>query len=192
MEGCKLKNLRRNLLIAIVLIGGIYFIYSFFFSSRAILNNVSKLKGYELEIIEENKPIKLYIEEELFQLRDGEEKNLNIVLDEQYNTKIILEHIIRRDDDVYFSFTTDYALPYRRGHFLYNGILNSDGSITSYSTGQEFELINALDESIDAGQTGSGPNSDFSFGISKEQIDQIEDGFTVFYKGMYLYEYRKR
>ena len=112
-----MKNLRRNLLIALVLIGGIYFIYSFFFSSRAILNNVSKLKGYELEIIEENKPIKLYIEEELFQLRDGEEKNLNIVLDEQYNTKIILEHIIRRDDDVYFSFTTDYALPYRRGNF---------------------------------------------------------------------------
>jgi hypothetical protein len=187
-----MKKLQRRLFLALVLIGGMYFIYFFFFSSEAILDNVSKLKGYEMEITEENKPIELYIEAEWFQLRDGEEKNLNIVLDEQYNTKIILEHIIRREDDVYFSFTTDYALPYRKGNFLYNGILNSDGSITVYSTGQEFELINEKDESIEAGQTGSGPNSDFSFGISKEQIDQIENGFTVIYKGMYLYEYRKK
>jgi hypothetical protein len=85
----------------------------------------------------------------------------------------------------------DYDLPYLKGDFLYNGIFNPDGTFTTSSSWSEFELTNLMQQPIEVGQRGRGPNSDFSFNVEKEQWHLIEQGFTMRYIGMYLYEYEK-
>ena len=74
------------------------------------------------------------------------------------------------------------------GEFLYNDILNEDGTATSYNLWDAFNIYNN-NTKIDVGQRGYGPGSKFSFGINIENYDVIKDGFTLKFNGGILYGY---
>ena len=169
----------------------ICFIYYYFFSSTGILNHVEQYKGYDVQIVQENYPIEFFIEPKWFSLEKEQTQKVNKVVYEKNHTKIILRNVILREDQLIFDFTTDYDLPYLKGDFLYNGIFKPNGTFTTFSYMFEYELTNSMHQPIEIGQRGRGPNSDFGFNIEKEQWPLIEQGFTVRYLGMFLYEYEK-
>ena len=187
-----MRNRQKGFILVFGFVGVICFIYYSFFSSTAILNHVKQYKGYNLQIVQEKYPIELFIEPEWFSLEKEQTQKVNKVVYEKNHTKIILRSVILREDQLMFDFTTDYDLPYLKGDFLYNGIFNPDGTYTTSPNMVEFELTNPMQQPIVVGQRGSGPDSDFIFNIEKEQWQQIEQGFTMRYFGMYLYEYEKK
>ena len=166
-------------------------LYYFIFSSNAILKNVSQYRGYTVEVSQEVVPIEMFIEPQMYNIKEGTEKTVNQVVHRQNNTSIILESVIFREDYLFFNFTTDYALPFVEGEFLYNGIFHSNGSFTTTGGGwDEYEAKTLRNEQLEIGQTGSGPNSDFGFSLYKPQLELLNEGFTIRYNGMYLYNYK--
>lgn len=77
----------------------------------------------------------------------------------------------------------------RRGEFLYNGLFHPGGSITRTSRFNEFEARTVNNQLLQIGQTGDGPNSDFTFSLYQPPMELLQNGFTVRYEGLYLHEY---
>ena len=165
--------------------------YYFIFSSNAILKNVSQQRGYTVEGSQEAVPIEMFIEPQMYNIKEGTEKKVNQVIHQQNNTLIILESVIFREDSLSFNFTTDYDLSLVEGDFLYNLIFNSNGSFTTIGgVWNEYKAKTLRNEQLEVRETGRGPNSDFSFSLYKPQLELLNEGFTIQYNGMYLYKYR--
>jgi hypothetical protein len=96
---------------------------------------------------------------------------------------------MHRGNDIYFNLDARQFINYGSGEFLYNYILNEDGTATSYNLSDSFNIYDNENTKIDVGQRGFGPGSKFSFGINIEYYDVITDGFTLEYNGSILYGY---
>ncbi|MEG0386344.1 MAG: hypothetical protein RR587_15150 [Solibacillus sp.] len=164
--------------------------YYFVFSSSAVLKNVSHSRGYNVHVSENTIPVEMFIAPEMYDIEMGSEKVLNEVMYDEHHTKIILEWVHLDEDELSFSFTTDHDLPLLEGNFLYSGILHPGGSITRNSGHSNYEAKTPNNETLQIGQTGSGPNSDFGFALRQPPMELLQEGFTVRYYGMYLHEYR--
>jgi hypothetical protein len=117
--------------------------------------------------------------------------DVNEKLLELYSTNIFLNHIENTGNEIYFSFHITYSMDYNNGRFIYNGILNENGTFTFVTTYEELMLYNNNQTKIKEGQSGS--NSRFiSFGILPENFKYIKDGFYVEYSGFNLYEYIRK
>ncbi|MGO4888031.1 hypothetical protein ACJ2A9_09760 [Anaerobacillus sp. MEB173] len=173
----------------LVLIAYLFFNYNY--SNEAILGKVTDRNGYTLNQVKTPVTVELFIQPGWIPLNSNEKKEINIKLKEDNNTMIILKSVWNRGTDIYFSFTTTYNLNRNNGNFLYNGIFNKDGTFTSFGSSNDFYLYNNKNEKIEVGQTGRGPKSDFSFGITSDNYSLLEDGFYVKYYGFILYDYSK-
>jgi hypothetical protein len=168
---------------------GIFLYYRSHYTNAAILKNSTSRKGYLLNTIKETVDMELFIKPEWIPFNSNKPKNLNVKLSERNNSNILLAQVWNRGNDIYFSFDTSYNLDYNKGEFLYNGIFNQDGTFSWNSNFDALSVYDSLNNAIEIGQTGLGPNSAFSFGIEPEQYDKIRDGFYVKYSGMTLYRY---
>lgn len=139
---------------------------------------------------QEQVPIEVFIDPEWIPFQEDERKELNMKLLELHDTTLYLTDVWNRGQDIYFSFHTENHMDYERGEFLYNGVFNEDGTFTSPSVGG-ITLYDKENNSLAIGQTGYGPDADFSFGISIQDQELIKKGFYVKYTGYILYDYSK-
>lgn len=181
---------KKGVLIVLGCVTVLGLLYYFVFSSSAILKNVSHARGYNMQVSENTIPVEMFIAPEMYDIEMGSEKLLNEVMYDERNTKIILERVYLNEDELSFSFTTDYDLPVLEGEFLYNGTLHPGGSITRTSGFNDYEAKNPNNETLQIGQTGSGPNSDFGFALRQPPMELLQEGFTVRNNAMYLHEYQ--
>jgi hypothetical protein len=172
-----------------IISAAILFYYRSHYTDAAILENATSGKGYSLKASEEAVIIEVFIKPEWIPFDSEKPQKLNIKLWEKNNTSIILTQVWNRGDDIFFSFDTKYNLDYRKGEFLYNGIFYVDGTFTSKNGIYDILVYDSLNNEVEIGQRGSGPNSSFSFGINPDQYDQIRKGFNLKYSGMTLYRY---
>jgi hypothetical protein len=183
----------------IFLIFGIILFFGFYFdrydnSTKQILDQVINREGY---IIREIEPVSLeiYIKPEWIPFDTTRPQKLNIKLLEKNNTIITLQQVVNRRgfaDDIYFSFHTAYTMIKDQGIFLSNYRFNDDGSVSQNFSYNDFSIYDSSKKQIMLGETGAGPGSDFSFGVEKDQFEEIRDGFYVKYTGMISYEYSKK
>ena len=161
------------------------------YTNEAIYRNVITQKGYTLREIE--KPIKFSSEININWIPNevNKEKKLNVEISRVKNIPIILESIIRRENDIYFNFTSNPNFKYTHGFFLSNEIINEDGTAATFTLSDSFS-IKSGDMTIQVGQTGFGPGPKFSFGIENEDLNQIKDDFRLDFIGSILYEYSKK
>lgn len=191
---------KKGVLIVLGCVTVLGLLYYSVFSSSAVLKNASHSRGYNVHVSENAIPVEMFITPEMYDIEMGSEKILNEVMYDGHHTKIILEWVHLDEDELSFSFTTDYDLPVLEGNLLYNITFNPEvsriiifkpeisESITSNPSGYEAKTPNG--EILQIGQTGSGPNSDFGFALRQPPMELLQEGFTVRYYGMYLYEYR--
>lgn len=158
-------------------------------SKEGIYNNVLNYDGYK--IYEVQKPVNFtaYIEPTWIPKNENEVIELNKEIAKVGNVEILLENIMHRGNDIYFNLDARQFINYSSGEFLYNYILNEDGTATSYNLSDSFNIYDNENTKIDVGQRGFGPGSKFSFGINIEYYDVITDGFTLEYNGSILYGY---
>lgn len=160
-------------------------------SNEGILEKVKNRNGYILNQIQEPVIIKLFIKPEWIPFNSDKKIDLNEKLLELHSTNIILDHVENTGNEIYFSFRATYSMDYNNGAFIYNGILNEDGTFTSSTAYKELMLYNKNQTKIEEGQSGGGSRS-FSFGIVPENYKYIKEGFYVEYSGFILYEYIKK
>ena len=177
--------------ITILIVFLLFNYYTLNFSNEGILENVINKHGYSVNIKKEQVLIEVYIKPEWITFEPDEKKNLNVKVLEINNTNITLDNVWNRGNDIYFSFHTTTNMKYSSGEFLYNVVLNEDGTFTQPSPGKIL-IYDENHKNIPVGQTGYGPGGDFSFGIQPENQINIKNGFYVNYTGYILYEYIKK
>lgn len=164
--------------------------YTAFYSDKGILNHVIQRDGYSLALKSERLPIEIFIKPEWIAFGPDERKELKIKVFETNHTSIYLDQVWNRGNDIYFSLHTTFEMNAAGGDFLYNGIFNEDGTFTTLNF-DDIVLYDTNKDNIGVGQTGNGPNADFSFGIEPQNQKLIQEGFYVKYSGFNLYEYAK-
>lgn len=157
-------------------------------SKEGIFNNVLNQDGYTTYEIRKPVTFTAYIESTWIPRNENEVIELNKEIGKVGKVGILLESVMHRGNDIYFNFDAKQFINNDSGEFLYNAILNEDGTETSYNLWDAFNIYNN-NTKIDVGQRGYGPGSKFSFGINIENYDIIKDGFTLDYKGSILYGY---
>ena len=157
-------------------------------NKEGILSNVLNQDGYATYEIQKPVTFTAYIESTWIPKNENEVIELNKEIGKVGKVGILLESVMHRGNDIYFNFDAKQFINYDSGEFLYNAILNEDGTITSYNLSDSFNIYDK-NTKIDVGQRGFGPGSKFSFGIDIENYDVIKDGFTLEYKGSILYGY---
>lgn len=159
------------------------------FPEKIIYDRIMHSKGYSLHREEEPVSVRFFIEPEWIDQNTKEFKEMNIELLNKHDTKLNLHYIMDRQIDMYFGFQPEFEWDESGGEFLYNSILHGDGSATSGMGVHDIALYDVDNNEIPIGQRGSGPESDFSFGIEPENWNSIKNGFYVEYSGFYLYKY---
>lgn len=182
------KTLIILIVIAILFSGYLYFQDNF--SKAGILRKAINRKGYN--IIELEKPVNFtgIIKPEWIPVKDNQEIKVKEEIGKINQVSIILESVMHRGNDIYFNFDAIPYIKYGQGEFLYHHIINKDGTFTSYYSG--IFKVSKGNQNIDVGQTGTGPDSKFSFGIDIDYYEQIKAGFTFDYTGGILYTYEKQ
>jgi hypothetical protein len=175
--------------VLILLLG--YQLYSINYSDRGILEKVTNRNGYILNQVQEPINIKLFIKPEWIPFDSERKISLNERLLKVHGTNIILDNVWNRGTDIYFSFHTTYDLNDKEGEFIYNGTFHKDGTFTWNNKIDGTIIYDKNQTRIMIGQHGSGPGSDFSFGIDPEDYSSIEDGFYVEYNDFILYQYER-
>lgn len=183
------KNKVFIILIAAAVLIAAYKYYSDHYSKAGILRKAVSREGYK--VTELQKPINLtgVIKPEWIPGKENDVVELNEEIGKIGKVSIIIESVMNRGSDIYFNFDAIPYIRYKEGEFLYHYLINQDGTYTSYYS-DTFKLY-ADNRNIDVGQTGTGPDSKFSFGINIEYYDRIKDGFTFDYTGGILYAYDK-
>ncbi|RAP77224.1 hypothetical protein [Paenibacillus montanisoli] len=151
--------------------------------------------GYKVKPLKDIQPIEIFIKPEWIPFKSGERLKLELKLIELENTTISLQEVWNRGkfaNDIYFSFHTTYHLDQDRGTFISNYSYNNDGTISRNHNIDDYILYDSNHNEIIIGETGAGPDSDFSFGVESDQFKDIRDGFYIKYTGMHLYEYSKK
>ncbi len=155
---------------------------------EAIFNRVRNRDGYTIYEIQKPITFTAYIEPTWIPKNEDEVIELNKEIGKVGKVGILIESVMHRGNDIYFNFDAKQFINNDSGEFLYNDILNEDGTATSYNLWDAFNIYNN-NTKIDVGQRGYGPGSKFSFGINIENYDVIKDGFTLKFNGGILYGY---
>nr|WP_145160427.1 hypothetical protein [Paenibacillus terrae] len=175
--------------VIIVIVGG-YRIYALNYSGEGIMDHVIANKGYDVNLVKEQVPVNIFVKPEWIAFGQDERKDLKVEVLEMNHTRILLNDVLNRGNDIYFSFEAFPGWEHRSGEFMYNGKLNPDGSVTTQ--GPNLRLTNRSEKEIPFGQSGQGPRISFSFGINPEYYHLIRDGFYVQYSDFNVYRYAKK
>lgn len=177
-------------LIVVLLLSFVY--YANQFRSEEINTKIIERDGYHVQLVKPRESIEVFVKPEWIPWGEGERIEPRQQLLSASNTVISLDNTWNRGNDMYFSFHTEFRLPRKHGSFLYNYILQEDGSVLSDMQPDDYTLYDLHHQVIPIGQTGIGPGADFSFGIEPQYQQRLKDGFWVKYSGFTLYEYSKK
>ncbi|WP_281816302.1 hypothetical protein [Vallitalea longa] len=179
--------MKKKILLVVLFLLFIIILYGYIcnnYSNDGILNNVKKGKRYKITQVQEI-PIELFIKPEWIPLNSDEEIKGKVLL-ELYESTIVLN--VTKSNKLFFEFKIKQNMNYNGGQFIYSAILHEDNNATV--TSPMLILTNKNKKKIDVSY-GIG-NSNFAFDIKPENYKDIEEGFYVDYKYVYLHNYVKK
>ena len=162
------------------------------FSNDEMEQHVLAQQKYKLELLDKNVPIEIFVKPEWIPQEEEEEIIIQEVVASIEGNDIFLEHVIYRENDIYFSFTTKNKFHRNGGILIANRMIEPDGRMTAGNFMSELKLYNTIGQEIMIGQMGIGPNFDFSFGIDLTDALNIQQGFYVKNMSYMLYSYKKK
>lgn len=172
-----------------------WLVYWTSFTDRALWKQVFNADRFKLSLEQEQIPVRFFIPVAsvafIDELGSGDKKQISLPVWKTDETQIILDNVMRHDQELYFSFTLAHDMHLFRGHILHNSLIHADGSV-SVPGENRVVVYDADGKRIELGSTGTGPDADFSFGIRNEDLQQIAGGFYVEYTGYYLYAYSRK
>lgn len=84
---------------SVILLVLILIVASWLYQNRrtAVYERIIQQDGYTLSLVDEGITAEFFLKPEWIPERDGEEKKLNLVIEEKFDTKIILEKVAKRE-----------------------------------------------------------------------------------------------
>jgi hypothetical protein len=158
--------------------------------SEAIYQRVVNQDGYTLSLVKENISAEFFLKPEWIPERNGEERLLNLVIEEKFDTEIILEKVAKRENDFYIQLNL-VPHPNRTSGQLLSTSLIEGGTFTT--GGMNWQVTNTAGEDLlqDGFGTGGGPgNLSFLFVEDKDR-EKFVQGAVIRYSSYYLYGYRQ-
>ena len=162
------------------------------FSNDEIEQHVLSQQEYKLELLDQIVAMEIFVKPEWIPQKPNEELSIQEVVATIEGNDILLEHVIYRENDIYFSFTTKNKLHRNGGVLIANQMIESDGRMTAGKFMSELKLYTTMGKEITIGQMGIGPKFDFSFGIDLTDASNIKQGFYVKNTSIMLYSYKKK
>ncbi|MEF3305713.1 hypothetical protein [Paenibacillus sp. GYB003] len=160
--------------------------------SEAVYERITNQDGYTLSLVKEGVAAEFFLKPEWIPNRDGEEKRLNLVIEEKFDTKIVLEKVAKREKDFYIQLNT-IPHPNRASGQLLSTSLIAGGSFTSTGSFTKWQVTDAAGRDLLGGSfgTGDGPGNVSSLFINDADRGKFEQGANVRFSGYYLYGYRQ-
>ena len=168
-----------------------------YLNNKSVLNEafeqeVMSQQKYKLTLLDKSVRTEMYVKPEWIPQKEDEEFVIQEVVATIEGNDILLEQVLYRENDIYFSFTTKNNLHRNGGTLIANQIIEPNGGINSGNFMNELELYNTRGEAISIGQMGIGPKFDFSFGIDLIDASSIQQGFYIKNAQYMLYRYKKK
>lgn len=177
---------------SVILFVLILIVASWLYQNRrtAVYERIIQQDGYTLSLVEQGITVEFFLKPEWIPERDGEEKRLNLVIEEKFDTKIILEKVAKREKDFYIQLNTD-PYPNRTTGQLLSTSLITEGSFTSTS-GRWQATDNVGDDLLEGNfGGGEGPGNLSILAINDADREKFAQGAHIRYSGYYLYEYQQ-
>ncbi|AJY73459.1 hypothetical protein VN24_00995 [Paenibacillus beijingensis] len=161
--------------------------------SEAVYDRIIHQRGYVVSLVKEHISSEFFLRPEWIPERNGDEKQLNLVIDDKFGTKIILEKIGKRERDFFIQLN---AIPYpnrKLGQLLLTSFITPDGSFTTSGNFDRWVVTDPAGQDIlhrNFG-TGNGPGNISSIFIDDPYRDKFEQGAYVRFSGYNLYGYQQ-
>ncbi|WP_409340470.1 hypothetical protein [Paenibacillus sp. MBLB4367] len=160
--------------------------------SEEVFERITHQDGYTLSLVKEGIETEFFLKPEWIPKRDGEEKRLNLVIEEKFDTKIVLEKVAKREKDFYIQLNT-IPHPNRTSGQLLSTYLIANESFTSTGSYTKWQVTDAAGHDLLGGSfgTGDGPGNVSALFIDDADREKFEHGANVRFSGFYLYGYRQ-
>lgn len=164
----------------------------YYYRSEAVYERIVNRDGYSVSLIKEQVSTEFYLKPEWIPERDGEENELNLVLEEKFGTRIILERVGKREDDFFIQLDAVPNPNVGSGQLLLTDYINADGSFSSGDFGN-WVVTDSEGKDILGGSygAGSGPSNQSAIFIDDSYRERFEQGAYVRFSGYNLYGYRQ-
>ncbi len=180
------------LLVIVVLIGMMTANWFYQNRSEAVYNRIFNQDGYKLTFIEEGVEAEFFFKPEWIPEQEDEVNELGLVIEEKYDTSIVLDKVGKRRDDFYLHLTLDPHLERSSGYVLSTRLHESNRSLI-HANSVRWQITDTAGQDLLGGQfgTGDGPGSLAAIVVSDEYRDKFADGATIRFSGYYSYWYEK-
>lgn len=160
-----------------------------YYWDAAIEQDILAANGYRTTIGEEYRTVNFFVKPEWVKIRSKKPQSMHDVVTRIGNSNIVLTEVRLREEvqDIYFTFTLDNKLPRLKGYFLTQNLGNASNDIKM----PVLELRGEHEQVIELGQFAQGPAQSFSFGINLEEIEALNNGFSVELRIYYGVQYEK-
>ncbi len=160
--------------------------------SEAVYERIIHQKGYTLSLVKEGIATDFFLKPEWIPERDGEEKRLNIVIEEKFDTEIVLEKVAKREKDFYIQLNT-VPHPNRTSGQLLSTSLIANSSFMSSGSFTKWQVTDDAGDDLLGGSfgTGEGPGNLSLVFIKDTDREKFAQGANVHYSGYYLYGYQQ-
>ncbi|MCA0757753.1 hypothetical protein KP806_22070 [Paenibacillus sp. N4] len=177
---------------SVILLVLILIVASWIYLNRraAVYERIIQQDGYTLSLVDEGIAAEFFLKPEWIPEREGEEKRLNLVIEEKFGTKIILEKVAKRKKDFYIQLNA-VSYPNRSSGQLLSTSLLLDGSIASANGG--WQVTDKAENNLleDGFGGGEGPGNVSILAINDADRKKFANGANIRYTGYYLYNYQK-
>ncbi|MFK7695028.1 hypothetical protein [Paenibacillus sp. HJGM_3] len=160
--------------------------------SEAVYERIIHQDGYTLSLVKEGIATEFFLKPEWIPERVGEEKRLNLVIEEKFDTEIVLEKVAKREKDFYIQLNT-VPHPNRTSGQLLSTSLIENGSFTSTGSFNKWQVTDVAGDDLLGGSfgTGEGPGNLSVISVGDTDREKFSLGANVRYSGYYLYGYQK-
>lgn len=160
--------------------------------SEAVYERIIHQDGYTLSLVKEGIAAEFFLRPEWIPEQDGEEKKLNLVIEEKFDTEIVLEKVAKRENDFYIQLNV-VPHPNRTSGQLLSTSLIANGSFMSPGSHTKWQVTDTAGDDLLGGSfgTGEGPGNLSVLFIQDADREKFVQGANVRYSGYYLYGYHQ-
>ena len=191
MKGNKLWTWSLGLFI-IVMIGMMTANWFYQNRSEAVYNRILNQDGYKLTFIEEGVEAEFFFKPEWIPEQADEVNELGLVIDEKYDTSIILDKVGKRQNDFYLQLALAPHSDRNSGYILSAALIESHRTLIQADMSR-WQVTDVDGQDLLEGEfgTGDGPGEITNLFVSDEYRDKFADGAKLRFLGYYSYYYEK-
>ncbi|MCU6707315.1 hypothetical protein M6D81_01220 [Paenibacillus sp. J5C_2022] len=166
-------------------------IWTYHNRDEAVYQRIVQQDGYTLGLVKEGVETEFFLKPEWIPEKSEGENKLHLVVDEKFDTEIVLERVLRRGNNISIELNTIPDPDRNSGQFLSIYQIVPESFISTRSR-EKWVVTDHEGNDLLKGRfsAGSGPGNYVSVTVKNVEIEKLRQGGHIRYSGYYLYGYR--